>query len=438
MSPSVHALVDHLFRREAARSVGRLTRLLGPRHLELAEEAVHEALVAALRNWPFRGVPDDPAAWLLATARNRALDHLRREGRFRDLGSGRLDELRRALRGSGADDTAPPPLAGELTDDELRGIFLCCHPALPEASRVALTLKLVGGLSVPEIARALLVRETAVAQRLVRAKRTLRDGAESGEVTFEVPSGDQLLERLDSVLAVIYLIFNEGYAASSGDHLVRRELVAEALRLGEALAATAHGPLPAIARPAVHALQSLMLFGASRLAARVGPEGELVLLPEQDRSLWDRRLLERAFAHLAASASGSRETRYHLEAAIASIHARAVDPSDAGTDWDQIVPLYDRLAALDDSAVVRLNRAVAVAQRDGPAAGLEELDALTDDPAAERLLAGYHLYHAARGRWLGELGRRGEARVALARAMGCRTSEPERRLLARRLAGLGD
>lgn len=435
MSPAVHALVDHLFRREAARSVGRLTRLLGPRHLELAEEAVHEALVAALRTWPFRGVPDDPAAWLLATARNRALDHLRREGRFRELAAGRLDELRRALRGVRADDTPETTLPGELTDDELRAVFLCCHPVLSEPSRVALTLKLVGGLSVPEIARALLARETAVAQRLVRAQRTLRAEAETGEVAFEVPSGNDLLERLDSVLAVIYLIFNEGYAASSGDSLVRRELVTEALRLGQALAG--EGVLAPDARAPVHALQALMLFGASRLAARVGPEDEVVLLADQDRTLWDRRLTARAFAHLAASAAGARETRYHLEAAIASVHARSVDAGGAGTDWNEIVNLYDRLVALDGSAVARLNRAVAVAQRDGAAAGLAELNELSRDPATERRLAGYHLYHAARGRWLEELGRRSDARRALARAMTCTASEPERRLLEGRLEDLG-
>lgn len=409
---AVHALVDHLFRRSAGRMVAALTRVFGAADLDLAEEVVQEALARALQRWPFHGVPDDPEAWLLAVARNRALDRLRRRG----TAQSKEEALGRAIEAAAAGAGEPPPepyLAGEPSDDQLRLLFLCCHPALSRDARVALTLKAACGFGVDEIAAAFLDKPATVAQRLVRAKRTLRERRPS----FELPPPARLATRLDSVLEVLYLLFNEGYAAHGGGPLVRAELCQEALRLAARLAR-----LPATARPEVHALLALMLFQSSRLPARVDGAGRLVLLADQDRELWDRRAVAAAFRHLERAATGDRETPYHLQAAIASHHVAAASPET--TDWPAILVLYDRLLELQATPVVALNRTVAVARVEGPAAALAATDAL--DPEA---LAAYAPYHATRARLLADLGRPAEALAACRRAAELACSEPERRFL---------
>lgn len=408
--------------------VAVLTRSFGPARLDLAEEVVQEALVTALKRWPWSGVPDDPVAWLYRVARNRALDLLRRDGGFRS----KEGEMREALvppRGVGRDAEVNPEgvrLAGELSDDQLRLIFLCCHPDLPRDGRVALTLKTVCGFSVPEIARAFLARDATIAQRVVRAQRRIREL----ELPFEVPGPSELARRLDSVLEVLYLLFNEGYSAHAGDALVRADLCHEALRLARHLALR-----PDAGNPVVHALSALLAFQASRLTARVDAVGELVRLEDQDRSLWDRGLIHCGFAHLERAAQGTEETSYHLEAAIAAQHAAASRdgaPDAAGTDWAAILRLYDRLLMHNPSPVVALNRAVALARVEGPEAGLAALEAL-GEPQAVR---GYHLLPAIRGDLLRQAGRATEAAAAYREALDRPCSEPERRFLERRLVAI--
>lgn len=418
----IDGAVDHLFRHEAGRLVALLVRSLGTARLDLAEEAVQDALVQALRRWPFGGVPDDPPAWLYRVARRRALDRLRREGTARDREP--------VLRDLTPSETLPieARLDGELDDDSLRLVFLCCHPELPRGARVALTLKVAGGFGVDEIARAFLDKPATVAQRLVRAKRRLRELAPS----FEVPADDALPERLDAVLEVIYLVFNEGYSAHDGDRLVRDDLCAEALRLVTALARTP--ALPRETQPVVHALAALLFFQASRAAARVDAEGCLVLLDEQDRALWDRAAIARAFRHLERAAEGEVESTFHLQAAIAAEHARPalLDPA-AEPDHRAILALYDRLRERAPSAVVELNRAVALARVDGPRAGLAALERIAEDPR----LAGYHLFHAVRADFLARAGDAETARDAYRLALDCPASEPEHRFLEARRAALG-
>lgn len=447
----VGGLVDHLFRHEASRIVAALTRSLGPRHLGLAEEALQEAMVEALKRWPFHGVPERPGAWLHRVARNRALDHLRRRSAFRD----KEPEIRRTLLPAGAatgsDRTAlsrpgrSPDTAdtarfrGELTDDQLRLVFLCCHPELPRDARVALTLKLVCGFGVAEIARAFLDKRPTVAQRLVRAKRTVRDRS----LPFEVPAPTELPGRFDSVLEVVYLLFNEGHASTGGDELVRADVCAEALRLAEELArlaGTLPAPAPARLRPTAHALAALLCFQASRLPARLDNAGAIVLLADHDRSRWDRSLVRRGFAHLEGAAAGPRLTAYHLEAAIASHHAAA--PTWDATDWPAILGLYDQLLALRPSPVVALNRAVAVAEAvgrergaaEGARAGLQALDELEADPDLADALASYHLLPATRGTLLLAAGAPEQAARSLRRALELCAHPAERELLEKRLA----
>ncbi len=412
----VHGLVDHLFRREAGRMVASLTRAFGPAHLALAEEVVQDALVQALKRWPFHGVPDNPAGWLYRVARNLALDRLRRDTSFRD----KEPAVRQAMSPAHIGE-ARAHFEGEITDDQLRLVFLCCHPALTRDARVALTLKTSAGFSAREIARAFLVTEAAVAQRLVRAQRLIRDR----EIPFEMPARDELGERLDAVLEVVYLIFNEGYGAHEGDDLVRMDLCREALLLVGELAR-----LPIGDRPEVHALGALLSFQASRLPARIDLDGNLALLAEQDRSRWDRELIRRGFRHLERAAEGVRATRYHLEAGIAAQHALASTAAD--TDWGVILGLYDQLLELNPSPIVALNRAVALARAQGPDAGLEALDRLDDAKA----LRGYYLLPATRAElWL----QKGEPEVAaegFRQALECRCSDPERRFLESRLAEL--
>ena len=394
-------VVSAVWRSEAARLVAGLTRMT--QDLGLAEDLAQDALVAALEQWPERGVPDNPGAWLMAVSKRRAIDHFRRAARLR------------ALEPSLAPEPEMPDLdaaVDHIEDDVLRLMFTACHPVLTTESRVALTLRLVGGLSTREIARAYLSSEATVAQRISRAKRTI---AEAG-VPFEVPSGPERPERLASVLEVVYLIFNEGYAATSGDDWVRPALSDEALRLGRLLASLAPR------EPEVHGLLALMQLQASRSAARIGPSGEAVLLRDQDRGRWDRELIAAGLESLRRAGRGP----YGLQAAIAACHA--VAPSVEETDWVRIASLYTELAVVTGSPVVELNRAVAVAQAYGPAAGLEIVDGLRE----HRALRDYHLLPSVRGELLTSLGRADEARAEYARAAELATNEQERALLRRR------
>ena len=411
--------IDAVWRIELARIIAGVARMVGD--VGLAEDLAQDALVAALAQWPASGVPRNPGAWLLAVAKRRAIDHLRRDR----LLERKHEELGRELEVHGQLAPADPDAALDdpVGDDLLRLIFTCCHPLLAPESRVALTLRLLGGLTTDEIARAFLTPVPTLAQRIVRAKRTLREA----RVPFEVPRADELPARLASVLEVVYLIFNEGYSATAGDDWVRPALCEDALRMGRVLAALAP------AEPEVHGLVALMEIQASRLRARVGPGGEPVLLLEQDRGRWDHLLVRRGLAALArAEALGGALGPYALQAAVAACHARAARADE--TDWARIVALYDALAQVAPSPVVELNRAVAVAMAFGPEAGLALVDALADEPR----LAGYHLLPAVRGDLLARMGRSAEAAVELDRAAGLTRNEREKTLLlerAREVAG---
>jgi RNA polymerase sigma factor (sigma-70 family) len=412
----VNRTIDAVWRIESARVIGGIARLV--RDVGLAEDLAQEALVAALEQWPESGVPDNPGAWLAATARNRAIDRIRRasvhERKTQELG--RELELRGEIEHLDLDAEIDDP----FDDDLLSLIFTACHPVLSTDARVALTLRLLGGLTTREIARAYLVSEATVAQRIVRAKRTLS----AARVPFEVPERDELPDRLASVLEVIYLIFNEGYAATAGDAWIRPELIEEALRLGRILAEL----LPA--EPEVHGLVALMELHASRSRARIGPTGEPVLLLDQDRSRWDWMLVGRGLAALErALRAGGPLRPYTIQAAIAACHSRARVAGD--TDWERIVALYDALAQLTPSPVVELNRAVAVGMAFGPEAALELVDALSSEPA----LRGYHLLPTVRGDLLEKLGRDAEARVEFHRAASLTQNSCERAVLLRRVAG---
>jgi RNA polymerase sigma factor (sigma-70 family) len=418
----VRALVERTFRERAATLAATLTRILGSSHLDLVDDVVQEALLQALRVWSFEGVPSNPPAWLVEVAKNRALDALRRA---RSLAS-KEPELRRWIAEThDANDRAAhgdrPHASDELADDQLRLIFVCCHEQLAPEARVALTLKTVGGFTVPEIARAFLAEEATIAQRLVRAKRRIREL----ELPFELPAPRELPRRLDAVLDALYLLFNEGYSATRGDELVRPELVREGIRLAGLL--IEHPPTAA---PKVHALLALMLLQGARLPARTDESGDLLLLADQDRARWDRSMIERGFAALDRAADGDEVTSFHLEAGIAATHA--VAPSLAATDWEQIGRLYDELLELAPSPVVALNRAVAIAHRDGPETALRAVDAIERSGA----IAKYPLFPATRAELLSRLGRRTEARVELVRAVELTTNGPERRLLERRLRDL--
>ena len=405
----VRARVAEVFRVERARVVASVLRIV--RDIDAAQDAVQEAFEQALDHWPAEGIPDRPGAWLLTTARRRALDHLRRARRA----GARADALAHAEPAAQpAPDVAEP---GEIPDDRLRLIFTCCHPALPPDSRVALTLRLVGGLSTAEIARAFLVPEPTIAQRLVRAKRTIRDGG----LPYEVPEGSERSARLSAVLAVVYLIFNEGYAAHSGAELVRENLCEEAIRLGRVLAEL----MPD--EPEILGLLALMELQASRTAARTDPDGTIVLLADQDRRRWDRARIARGLSCLGRAGELARPGPYQLQAAIAAAHARA--DSWEATDWPRIVAHYRALLELAPSPVVELNLAVAIGLADGPRAGLAALDRI-GDPA----LRGYHLLPAARADFLRRLGRGAEAAAEYRRALALVDNPRERAFLAARLA----
>ncbi len=414
-APEAHRAIDAIWRIESPKLIAALARMV--RDVGRAEELAQEALVAALEHWPDEGVPTNPGAWLMATAKRRAIDELRRDKllvrKHEELGH----ELEVEREGAAPDLDAA--LDDDVGDDLLRLVFTACHPVLSTEARVALTLRLLGGLTTEEIARAFLAPEPTIAQRIVRAKRTLAEA----QVPFEVPRGPELGQRLQSVLEVIYLVFNEGYSATAGDDLMRPALCEDALRLGRVLA----GLMPN--EPEVHGLVALMEIQASREKTRVDAAGQPVLLLDQDRSRWDQLLIRRGFAGLArAQAQGGARGRYALQAAIAACHARAVTAAE--TDWAGIADLYRELAEILPSPVVELNRAVALSMADGPAVGLALVDQLTSDPA----LAGYHLLPSVRGDLLAKLSRWDEARVELERAASLTRNARERELLLDRAA----
>jgi RNA polymerase sigma factor (sigma-70 family) len=411
-----HRAIDAVWRIESAKLIAGLTRIV--RDVGVAEDLAQDALLVALEKWPEAGVPDNPGAWLMATAKHRAIDKLRRnkllERKHEELGY-ELEEQQ---------ESATPDLDAALDDnvgdDLLRLMFMSCHPVLSMEARVALTLRLLGGLTTPEIARAFLVPEPTIAQRIVRAKRTLTDA----KVPFEVPRGDELQARLSSVLGVIYLVFNEGYSATAGDAWTRPALCDEALRLGRILAGLAPN------ESEVHGLVALMEIQASRLRARVGPTGKPVVLMDQDRSRWDHMLVNRGLSALtrAEQTANGRLGTYALQASIAACHARARQPAD--TDWERIATLYEALGSLTPSPVVELNRAVAVSMARGPGAGLEIVDAIIEEGSLE----GYHLLPSVRGDFLSKLGRMDEARAEFERAASLTKNDRERELLLERAA----
>lgn len=402
--------IEAIYRTESRRVLATLIRLLGD--FELAEEALHDAFAAAMAQWPEDGLPDNPRAWLVSAGRFKAIDVVRRRARF--------DGVAAELAGR-AEPATDPGDEADVGDDYLRLIFTCCHPALPPDARVALTLREVCGLTTEEVARAYLAAPSAIAQRIVRAKAKIR----AARIPYEVPERRDLPERLDTVLRVIYLVFNEGYSASSGDTLTRPDLSGEAIRLARALA-------DLLPEPEVAGLLALMLLHESRRPARSTADGDLVPLEDQDRSRWDAELIAEGTTLVEGALSSRRFGPYTLQAAIAAVHAEA--PSAADTDWPQIVGLYDILLRVTRSPVVALNRAAAVAMRDGPAAGLALIDALL----ADGKLGDYQPAHAARADLLRRLDRRDEARTAYERALALTGQEPERRFLSRRLASLAD
>ncbi|HJQ19323.1 MAG TPA: RNA polymerase sigma factor [Gemmatimonadaceae bacterium] len=411
-APDIHRAIDQLWRLESAKVIGRLTRLVGD--VGLAEDLAQDALLVALEKWPSMGIPDNPGAWLLATAKHRAIDAMRRSSmqqRKQDAIGRELEELH---------ERATPDLDAQLDDhvgdDVLSLMFMACHPVLSKEARVALTLRLLGGLTTAEIARAFLTTEPTIAQRIVRAKKTLTES----RVPFEVPRGGELESRLASVLEVLYLIFNEGYSATAGDDWTRPALCNDAIRLGEVLAELQPQ------EGEVHGLLALMQLQASRLSARVTDTGDPILLADQDRSRWDQLLIRRGLASLGRAEQTGALSAYGLQAAIAACHARAATAAD--TDWTRIAALYDALARLVPSPVVELNRAVAVSMAFGPARGLEIVDRLT----GEKKLDGYHLLPAVRGDLLQKLGRNDEARAEFQRAAQQTQNARERDLLIAR------
>lgn len=411
------ALIDGLFRREAGRMTARLARLLGPGQLDEAEEIVQTALLRAMQVWPHAGIPENPAGWLWRTARNAAIDRLRLR---RFTAPVTAADLVAELAVPAADDVH---YAGEVQEETLALMFACCHPLLSPEARVALTLKCVAGLGVREIARAFLLNEATVGQRLTRAKAKLAEAA----VPFAIPAGADLPARLEAVLTTLYLMFNEAYGASEGETLIRPALAADAVRLVRALA-----DHPVTGTPASQAMAALICLTAARLPGRCDADGLPLPLAEQDRRSWDQRLIGLGFQHLRASLAGTEETRWHLEAAIAATHAAA--PDWGSTDWDRITHLYDRLLALHPSPVAMLNRAVALAERDGAAAGLSALAAIAADPTLTR----YPLYQATRAEFFRRLGDTSQAASCLRTCLapGSPLSGPERRRLQQRLDAL--
>ncbi|HTV06892.1 MAG TPA: RNA polymerase sigma factor [Acidobacteriaceae bacterium] len=412
MPEQLSKTVETLYRSESGRILATLVRLLGD--LDLAEEAMHEAFAAALDTWPQTGIPDKPRPWLISTARFKAIDAIRRRARF--------DGAQRDLVAHMESRANDAPLEDEeIEDDRLRLIFTCCHPALPPEGQVALTLREICGLTTEEIARAFLVTPATLAQRIVRAKAVIRDKA----IPYQVPASQELSLRLGAVLQVVYLIFNEGYSAAAGAEVTRAELTGEAIRLGRLLAELR--PEPEVLEPEIMGLLSLMLLQESRRAARTSPAGELILLENQDRSLWNREQIAEGVALVEKALSSRRFGPYTLQAAIAAVHAEA--ETAGATDWQQIVALYDQLVRIQPSPVVHLNRAVAIAMRDGPEAGLAHIDAILEKGE----LANYYLAHSARADMCRRLGRTAEARSSYEKALTLTQQEPERQFLQERL-----
>ena len=417
--------IETLYRSESGRVLATLVRLLGD--LDLAEESMHEAFAAALESWPQAGIPDKPRPWLISTARFKAIDAMRRRARFdgaqKDLVAhmeSRVNDARSGNEESGDE---------EIEDDRLRLIFTCCHPALPPEGQVALTLREVCGLTTEEIARAFLVTPATLAQRIVRAKAVIRDKA----IPYQVPASQELPARLGAVLQVVYLVFNEGYSAAAGAEVTRAQLTSEAIRLGRLLTELLPNPEipgPDVQNPEIIGLLALMLLQESRRAARTSPTGELILLENQDRALWNREQIAEGVALVEISLNSRRFGPYTLQAAIAAVHAEA--ESTAATDWRQIVALYNQLVQIHPSPVAHLNRAVAIAMRDGPEAGLKHIDAVL----AHGELANYYLAHAARADMYRRLGRTDEARASYEKARSLTQQEPERQFLQERIRQL--
>ena len=377
-STGVSRLVEHLFRHEAGKMVATLTRIFGIEHWNLAEDVVQEALSRALQTWPYRGVPENPSAWIMRASRNLALDVVRRQKTFR----AKEGEIAQLIERDGSAHQAAIFSEDEIADDRLRMMFVCCHPLIPSEAQVALALKTLCGFSVTEISRAFLTTEAAIAKRLTRAKQKIQEA----RVPFEIPAEEELARRLDGVLQSIYLVFNEGYKASSGDKLIREELCQEAIRLTELLACH-----PAGNQPKTHALLALMLLNAARFGAREDPQGNLLRLQEQDRTRWDQTMIARGMSQLRESAAGQGISEYHLQASIAACHAMAIDYQS--TDWGRILSLYERLMEFDESPVIALNRAVAVANVHGPKAGLEAVRTIR----GREKLDSYYLFYSVIG-----------------------------------------
>ena len=415
----VSQLVEHLFRHESAKMIATLTRIFGIEHLSLAEDVVQEALSRALETWPYRGVPEKPSAWIMRASRNLALDVIRRQKSFR----AKEAEIAQLMERDGSAGETATFSEHEIADDRLRMMFVCCHPVIPSEAQVALALKTLCGFSVAEISHAFLTTEAAIAKRLTRAKQKIQEA----HVPFEIPAGDELARRLDSVLQSLYLLFNEGYKASSGEKLVRGELCEEAIRLTELLAQH-----PAGNHPKTHALLALMLFNAARLAAREDDRGNLLRLEEQDRTRWDQAMIARGMSHLRESAAGGVVSEYHLQAGIAACHATAKDYQS--TDWARILSLYDRLMEFDDSPVVALNRAVAVANVHGAKTGLEAVRAIRDG----KKLDSYYLLYAVIGELEMRLNNREAAVQEFRKAFELAETKSERAFLLKRLQRCAD
>ena len=400
--------IDHLFRHHAGQMVSVLCRIFGFERIDLVEDAVQDAMIAAFRKWPFSGVPENPTAWLTQTAKNRLIDRLRRDGKSEALEdefihAGEIEEVY---------------FSSEIGEDQLRMIFACCHPSIPPDSQVALTLKIVGGFSVPEIAAAYLSNDEAVAKMITRAKSSLR----KGRVALDIPVADDISDRLDAVLKVLYLMFNEGYGASGGDELVRRDLCFEAVRLVRLLAAH-----PTTTTPKTHAAAALFCFQASRLPARTDHAGELILLADQDRTVWDKRLIGQGLKHLRLSASGTELSTFHLEAEIAAIYTLA--PDYDSTDWKRIYECYILLQKISFSRVAELNRIIVMSRIDGPNAALTAIESLVEDSGLE----GYNLFHITRGHLLAEVGRDADAKQAFKRALALTRNSTVRKFIQDRI-----
>jgi len=410
---------EHLFRHESAKMISTLTRIFGIEHLNRAEDVVQETLIRALQTWPYYGIPKNPSAWITQVAKNLALDLIRRDKIFRNKENAISHLMEQISADAKASDSEARP--DGIADDRLRMMFTCCHPRIPPEIQVALALKTLCGFSPAEIARAFLTSEAAIAKRLTRAKQKIREA----RIQFEIPAGEELTRRLDSVLQTLYLLFNEGYKASGGEHLIRAELCHEAIRLTTLLAEHTAGN-----KPETHALLALMLLNGARLPARLDSEGNILRMEEQDRSRWDQPMIAQGFFHLMQSTAADQASEYHLQAAIAACHCAAEDYRS--TDWPRILSLYDRLIELDDSPIVALNRAVAVANVHGSRAGIEAVEAIGD----LKQLNGYHLLYAVLGEFEADLNHRETALQHFRKALELATIKSEQLFLTKKIQQL--